>query len=355
MKALVLAGGRGTRLRPITHTSAKQLVPLANTPILFFGLRAIAEAGITDVGIIVGDTADEVRAAVGDGSEFGLEVTYLQQEEPLGLAHCVLIAREFLGDEPFVMYLGDNFLVGGIRGIVAAFEEERPAAEILLRAVDDPSQFGVAELDEAGAVRRLVEKPVDPPSDLALVGVYVFDSSVHEAVRAIKPSARGELEITDALQWLVDSGKRVSAHEVHGAWIDTGKKDDLIEANRIVLDLLDASDVRGDVDESSSLTGNVIVGDGAVLRGARVLGPAVIGDGCRVEDASIGPYTAIGARCVVVDAEIGNSIVMDGSTVTGVRRIDHSLIGRDVHVRRSDAQPGAFCFMLGDHSVVDVP
>lgn len=355
MKALVLAGGRGTRLRPITHTSAKQLVPLANTPILFFGLRAIAAAGVTEVGIVVGDTADEVRAAVGDGGAFGLDVTYIEQDEPRGLAHCVLIARDFLGDDPFVMYLGDNFLVGGIDGVVEEFTKERPAAEILLRAVDDPTCFGVAELDATGAVVRLVEKPDDPPSDLALVGVYVFDATVHDAVRAIEPSARGELEITDALQWLVDHGHRVLAHEVHGAWIDTGKKDDLIEANRIVLDLLEDSDVRGDVDDATSVVGHVVVEDGAVLRRSQVRGPAVIGAGTVVEDAYIGPYTAIGADCRIVDAEIEHSIVMDHSSVTGVRRVDHSLIGRDAHVRRATAQPVAYRFTLGDHSAVDVP
>src|SRR5579875_654387 len=273
MKALVLSGGAGTRLRPITHTRAKQLVPVANKPILFYGLEAIARAGIKEVGIVVGDTAEEIKSAVGDGSAFGLEVTYVHQSAPLGLAHAVLISRDFLGEDDFVMYLGDNLLQQDLRDFVARFEAERvraraprlgeeapvvPAAQILLAHVDDPQRFGVAELDGAGRVVRLVEKPEAPPSDLALVGVYLFDARIHEAVASIKPSARGELEITDAIQWLVDSGRRVRSEILDGWWIDTGKLTPLLEANRLLLEGIDRR-LEGDVDELSEIDGRVVV------------------------------------------------------------------------------------------------
>ena len=260
----MLAGGSGTRLRPITYTSAKQLVPLANTPILFFGLEAIASAGITEVGIVVGDTHEEIRAVVGDGSRFGLRITYLRQDAPLGLAHAVLISRDFLGDEPFVMYLGDNLVVGGIDEYAREFEHDRPEALLLLAKVDHPEQFGVAELDADGELVGLVEKPAEPPSDLALVGVYFFDRAIHEAVRAIAPSGRGELEITDAIGWLVEHKRTVRTHVLSAPWIDTGKLTDLLEANRIVLGGL-VRDVRGEVDDASMLTGAVVIEAGAEI------------------------------------------------------------------------------------------
>jgi len=349
MKALVLAGGSGTRLRPITHTSAKQLVPLANKPILFYGLEAIAAAGIKEVGVIVGETRPEVETACGDGSRWGLSITYIPQDAPLGLAHCVLIARDFLGDEPFVMYLGDNFLVGGIKDFVRSFEEQRPNAQILLTEVDNPSSFGVAELDADGKVVRLVEKPKDPPSNLALVGVYIFDPHIHEAVAAIEPSQRGELEITDAIQWLFDAGYEVRPHVISGDWIDTGKKDDMLEANRIVLDMLE-TDIRGRVDEESRIVGRVDIAEGAEVVRSVVRGPAVIGPNARIVDSYIGPYSAVAGGCEITDAELEHSIVLERSKVEGIRRIEDSLIGRDVVVGRSDEQPRAVRLMLGDHS-----
>ena len=296
MKALILAGGAGTRLRPITHTRAKQLVPVANTPILFYGIRAMVDAGITEIGVIVGDTGPEVREALGDGSAFGASMTYLPQDAPLGLAHCVLIARDFLGDDDFVMYLGDNLLEQDLAAFVGAFETARngadpPVAQILLKQVPDPHRFGIATLDGDGHVVELVEKPADPPSDLALVGVYLFDPTIHEAVRAIKPSARGELEITDAIQWLITSGHRVRTELLTGWWIDTGKLTPLLEANRLLLEKLEPR-IDGKVDELSTIDGRVVVEQGAEITNSTVRGPVAIGAGTRVIDSFIGPFSA---------------------------------------------------------------
>ena len=360
MKALVLCGGAGSRLRPLTHTSAKQLVPVANKPILFYGLEAIAEAGIREVGMIVGETRAEVMAAVGDGSEWGLEVTYLPQDEPLGLAHCVLIARDFLGDDEFLMYLGDNLLEARLTEFVHGFEAERerlddpPAALILLRKVDDPRQFGVAEIDGNGRVVRLVEKPAEPPSDLALVGIYLFDARVHEAVAAISPSSRGELEITDAIQWLVDHGEPVVTRELTGWWIDTGKKDPLLEANRLLLERIEAR-IDGSVDAASSVEGRVVVEAGATLVRSTVRGPAVIGAGARITDSFVGPFSAIGPGCEVSGSEVDHSVLLEGSRLVDAGRIVDSLLGREAVVGRSTARKGATSLSLGDHSTVELP
>ncbi len=355
MKALVLAGGSGTRLRPITYTSAKQLVPLANKPILFFGLESIAAAGIREVGIIVGDTHADIESAVGDGSRFGLDVTYLRQDEPRGLAHAVLIARDFLAGDPFVMYLGDNLVVGGIDRFVRAFEESSSDALVLVTKVANPEQFGVAELDPDGRVVRLVEKPADPASDLALVGVYIFDSAVHEAVRAIRPSARGELEITEAIQWLVDAGRSVSTEVLTTPWIDTGKLQDLLEANRIVLDRLETGPVaavEGTVDSESHVSGPVVLEAGATLLRSTVRGPVVVGAGTRIEDSFVGPYTSIGAGCTVRDSSVEHAVLMDGAEIDGVERLCDSLVGRGASVRRAHERPPALRLHIGDHSEV---
>jgi glucose-1-phosphate thymidylyltransferase len=367
VKGLILSGGAGTRLRPITHTSAKQLVPIANKPILFYGIEDMAAAGITEIGIIVGETQAEIRAAVGDGSQFGLRVTYIPQDEPLGLAHCVLIAHEFLGDDDFVMYLGDNMLEQGLTEFVDRFESERhaantptlhestnaPVAQILLAKVPDPQRFGVAEIDHAGAVVRLVEKPADPPSDLALVGVYLFDAHIHEAVRAIEPSARGELEITDAIQWLIDEGYHVRHEVLEGWWIDTGKKDPLLDCNRLVLETLEPR-VEGTVDETSRVVGRVVVEEGAHLVNSTVRGPAIIGKRTTLRDTYVGPYTSISDDCELADTEIEHSVVLEQSVIEGIHRIQDSLLGRQVEVRRSGARPRATRLMLGDHSIVDL-
>src|ERR1700757_3901703 len=293
MKALVLSGGSGTRLRPITHPPAKQLVRVANKPVLFYGLESIADAGITDVGIIVGDTAPAIEAAVGDGSKFGVKVTYIRQLAPLGLAHAVLVAREFLGDDDFVMYLGDNFIVGGITGLVEEFVTSRPEARIMLARVSDPRAFGVAELDEAtGRVKNLEEKPKQPKSDLALVGVYLFTPAIHDAVASLKPSWRGELEITEAIQWLLDNGRTVNSTTITGYWKDTGNVADMLEVNRLVLEGMDPR-LDGEVDETSEIIGRVVVEDGATVTGSRIVGPVIIGAGSTVTDSYIGPFTAI--------------------------------------------------------------
>ena len=367
MKGLILSGGAGTRLRPITHTSAKQLVPVANKPILFYGIEDMVEAGISEIGIIVGETRDEVMAAVGDGSAWGAQVTYLPQDEPLGLAHCVLIARDFLGDDDFVMYLGDNLLRQGVKEFVDAFEDDRqatrapqlegaaepPAAQILLAEVPDPQRFGVAEIGAGGEVVRLVEKPDVPPSNLALVGVYLFDPTIHDAVRAIRPSDRGELEITDAIQWLIDQGHRVRHEVVDGWWIDTGKLDPLLEGNRLVLETIERS-IEGEVDESSRVDGRVVISPGAKVIGSTIRGPAVIGKGTVIEDSYIGPYTSVYYECEIVGTEMEHSIVLEQSSVVGVPRVQDSLIGKQVSVRRSQVRPRATRLMLGDHSQVDL-
>ncbi|MFJ3700563.1 MULTISPECIES: glucose-1-phosphate thymidylyltransferase [Streptomyces] len=353
MKALVLSGGAGTRLRPITHTSAKQLVPVANKPVLFYGLEAIAEAGITDVGIIVGDTAPEIREAVGDGSALGIDVTYIPQDEPRGLAHAVLIARDFLGDDDFVMYLGDNFIVGGITGLVEEFRAERPEAQILLTKVPNPTAFGVAELDAQGRVASLEEKPKEPKSDLALVGVYLFTPAVHEAVRSIQPSWRGELEITHAIQWLIDQQRDVRSTTISGYWKDTGNVTDMLEVNRSVLETLKAV-TEGTVDESSEIIGRVRIEAGAKVTSSRIVGPVIIGADAVISDSYVGPFTSVSEGCRIEDSEIEYSIVLRGASISGVRRVEASLIGRDVEVTPAPRNPSAHRLVLGDHSKVQI-
>jgi len=353
MKALVLSGGSGTRLRPITHTSAKQLVPVANKPVLFYGLEAIAAAGVTDVGIVVGDTAPAIEAAVGDGSRFGIKVTYIRQQAPLGLAHAVLVARDFLGDDDFVMYLGDNFIVGGITDLVDEFTATRPDARIMLARVSDPRSFGVAELDGAGRVKNLEEKPRQPKSDLALVGVYLFTPAIHEAVASLKPSWRGELEITEAIQWLLDSGRTVNSTTITGYWKDTGNVADMLEVNRLVLEGLDPR-TDGSVDDACEIIGRVVVEAGATVSGSRIVGPAVIGSGSRITGSYIGPFTAIGADCSVDDSEIEYSIVLSNASISGVRRIEASLIGHYAEVTPAPRVPRAHRLVLGDHSKVQI-
>jgi glucose-1-phosphate thymidylyltransferase len=352
VKGLILAGGKGTRLRPITHTSAKQLVPVANRPILFFGLEAMRDAGIREVGIVVGDTAAEVEAAVGDGSTWDLEATYIHQPEPLGLAHAVIVSREYLGDDDFVMYLGDNLLLEGLGGFVEGFQQHGPNAQIFLAAVPEPERFGVAVL-EGDRVVRLVEKPKERISDLALVGVYLFDATVHEAVASVKPSWRGELEITDSIQYLIDAGRTVRAEMVSGWWKDTGHLEDLLEANRMMLSRLDPL-VEGDVDDASSLVGPVSVAQGAKVSRSVIRGPAVIGTDTVVEDSLVGPNASISFGCRIESSQIEDSIVMERCRVTEVRAMAQSLLGKDVEVRRGHDSSAMYRLMLGDQSQVEV-
>src|SRR4051794_20561352 len=353
LKGLILSGGKGTRLRPITHTSAKQLVPVANKPVLFYGIEAMSEAGIREVGIVVApETGEEVREAAGDGSAFGLSLTYIEQDEPLGLAHAVLTAEPFLGASPFVMYLGDNLLRDGIRNLVETFRSEEPDALILLTPVPDPEHYGVAELRD-GQVSRLVEKPSDPSTNLALVGVYMFTPAIFDAARRIEPSGRGELEITDAIQTLVDGGLRVDPHIVDGWWKDTGQVEDMLEANRLILDDLDER-VEGELVESR-VEGRVVVEQGACLERTTVRGPAVIGAGSRLVNAYIGPYTAIGENVTIENAELEHSIVMSGSRISHVdHRIEASLIGKDVTIARGPSLPKAYRFVVGDSADVQI-
>jgi len=367
VKGLILSGGAGTRLRPITHTSAKQLVPVANKPILFYGIEDMVAAGITEIGIITGETGPEVMEAVGDGSQFGATITYIPQEAPLGLAHCVLIAQDFLGDDDFVMYLGDNMLQQGLDGFVHAFEEDRarasaptlegdvvaPSAQILLCEVPDPHRFGIAEVDDEGHVVRLVEKPDDPPSNLALVGVYLFTPAIHEAVSSIEPSDRGELEITDAIQWLIDDGQRVRHDSLTGWWLDTGKKDPLLESNRRVLETIEPR-IEGDVDDPSHIDGRVVVEAGATIRNSRIRGPVIIGSGTRIVDSYVGPFTAIASDCLIEHSDIEQSVVLDRSQIVGVPLLHDSLIGRDVEVHRSGLRPAGTRLMIGDDCSIDL-
>jgi glucose-1-phosphate thymidylyltransferase len=353
LKGLILSGGAGTRLRPITHTSAKQLVPVANKPVLFYGIEALVDAGVKEIGIIIApETGDEIREAAGDGSQFGAEITYIVQDKPAGLAHAVLTAEEFIGGSPFVMYLGDNLLRDGLRGLVNTFNEHGPDALILLTPVDDPQSYGVAELDDEEHIVRLIEKPKDPPSNLALVGVYLFSSLIFDAARSLEPSWRGELEITEAIQKLIDDGRSVRSEVVRGWWKDTGQLADMLEANRLVLEEL-VTEIEGDVDEGSKVEGRVVIGPGARLERAVVRGPAVIGAGAHIEDAFIGPYTSIGDDVHVRRSEVENSIVLAGSVVEDLgTRMEASLLGKEVKLTRSEGMPKTLRLLVGDKSEI---
>ncbi|MEU9310361.1 glucose-1-phosphate thymidylyltransferase [Streptomyces sp. NPDC048256] len=353
MKALVLAGGSGTRLRPFSYSMPKQLIPIANTPVLVHVLRDVRELGVTEVGVIVGNRGPEIEAVLGDGSRFGLRITYIPQDAPRGLAHTVSIARDFLGDDDFVMYLGDNMLPDGVVGIAEEFTAHRPAAQVVVCKVPDPRSFGVAELGPDGEVLRLVEKPPEPRSDMALIGVYFFTPAIHEAVEAIEPSARGELEITDAIQWLVSSGADVRASQYDGYWKDTGRVEDVLECNRHLLDGLNRR-VDGHVDAASVLVGQVVVEAGARILRSRLEGPAIIGTGSVVEGSHVGPHTSIGRDCLVTDSRLENSIALDEASVTGVHGLRDSLIGRAASVGTTGRGTDHHCLVVGDHTRVEV-
>ncbi len=353
MKGLILSGGKGTRLRPLTYTSAKQLVPVANKPVLFYGIEAIAGAGIRDIGIVVGETQAEIRAAVGDGSKWGVRVEYIEQDAPRGLAHAVKISQSFIGADPFVMYLGDNLLNKGITHFVDQFAREKPAAQILLARVPDPQMFGVAELRN-GNVVRLVEKPKEPIGDLALVGVYMFGSEIFDSVNQIAPSFRNELEITDAIQNLIDRGLTVRPHIVEGWWKDTGKLEDILEANRLILDTLERR-IEGKVDDDSRVEGKVVIEDGATVERSVIRGPAIIGRGARIVHAYVGPFTSIMNDVEIRDSEVEHSIVLEGASLSDLaNRVIDSLIGRNVRIYRIPVKPSAYRFMLGDNSEVGI-
>lgn len=355
MKALVLSGGRGTRLRPITYTGAKQLVPIANKPILAYILDNISNVGIKEVGMIISpETGSEIRRTIGDGSKWGISITYLGQDEPKGLAHAVLVAKDFLGDDPFVMYLGDNLIGSGIEGFVETFTSTGADAVILLNPVDNPGSFGIAEVDGEGRILSLEEKPKDPKGNLALVGVYIFSPEIHRAILNIKPSGRGELEITDAIQELINSGKTVQSRVLDTWWLDTGKKDDLLAANTKVLDEWFDRNVEGEVDEDSEITGRVTIEKGAVVKKSTLRGPIVVGAGTVIEDSFIGPFTSIGAGTEIKKSIIEHSVIFSGAIIDHVDRLEDSLIGRDARVVKCRHKHQALRLMVGDDSVVEV-
>ncbi len=354
MKALVLSGGKGSRLRPLTYTGAKQLVPVGGRPILFYILDNIAKAGIKDVGMIISpETGEEVRNAVGDGDRWGINITYILQESPAGLAHAVRAGRDFLRDSPFIMYLGDNLIGSGIMGIIDEFNRKMPDALILLKEVDEPRSFGIATVNGERII-RLEEKPDVPQSNLALVGIYIFSPSIHRAIDEIRPSKRGELEITDAIQRLIDTDGDVISHRLEGWWLDTGKKDDLLTANAVVLDEWGRRDIKGEVDKDSSIFGRVSIGKGARIIHSTIRGPAFIGDDAIIEDAFIGPYTSIGDGSRIIKSAIENSVIMQGSFVSHLERLEDCLIGRRVRVEKNMKSHKALRLNLGDDSVVEV-
>lgn len=356
MKAIILSGGKGTRLRPLTHTGAKQLVPVANKPILWYGIEAIVAAGITEIGIIISpETGDEIRQKTGDGNRFGAQITYLEQDRPAGLAHAVKVAQPFLGDAPFVMYLGDNLVQSDLNGFIDQFKDNQLDSLILLKAVENPTAFGVAQVDAQGRVLALVEKPKVPPSNLALVGVYLFSNAVHDAISKIQPSARGELEITDAIQKLIDLDRQVESFQLEGWWLDTGKKDDLLDANQIVLDAFPDATVGGEIDSDSRLKGRVHIGKGSQVINSTIRGPVTIGENCLIENCFIGPYSSIADRTTLKDIELEHSVILQDTTVEGIqRRVVDSLIGERVHIQGGNRRPKAHSFMIGDDSKIEL-
>lgn len=352
MKALVLAGGKGTRLRPLTHTMAKQLVPVANRPVLAYVMQHLHEAGIEEVGVVISpETGAQVRAALAE-NPWGLRFTFITQAQPRGLADAVITARDFLGEQSFVMYLGDNLIGHGISSLIHTFEEQQADAAILLKEVENPSAFGVAQVDERGRIVRLIEKPKDPPSNLALVGVYVFSPAIHQAIDQIQPSARGELEITDALQRLLEQRRSVCSSRLEHWWLDTGKKDDLLEANRVVLDEFAVRRVEGDVSPDSRLSGRVTIELGARVIGSTIRGPVIVGAGTTVEDSFLGPFTSLGDGCLVRNSSIEHAVVLNGTQVLGVPRLEDSVIGKNAVVRKSTSTSAIFRLMIGDDSEV---
>lgn len=352
MKGLILSGGRGTRLRPITHYLSKQLIPVANKPVLFYSLEAMQEAGIKDVGIVIGDTWREIKEIVQDGKKWNLNVTYIHQEAPLGLAHAVMISEDFIGKEPFVMYLGDNILKEGIKRFVKEFEEKLPDAQIFVSEVPNPQDFGVVLIKDSKIV-KLVEKPKKPKSNLALVGVYIFNHHIFEAVKNLRPSARGEYEITDAINWLLNNGYRVNYLKVKGWWKDTGKPEDLIEANRIILEDL-KKDIKGKI-KNSKVIGKISIGENTTIENSYLKGPVIIGRNCIVKDSYIGPFTSISDKCEIIKAEIENSIIMEGSKIIEIEgRIEESIIGKEVLIKKNDLKRKVIKFVIGDHSIINL-
>jgi glucose-1-phosphate thymidylyltransferase len=356
MKALILSGGKGTRLRPLTYTGAKQLVPVANKPILWYGIESIVAAGITDIGIIISpETGEEIKDKTGTGEQFGAKITYILQEQPLGLAHAVKVAQPFLEDSPFIMYLGDNLIQDGLDDFLRAFNEQDLEALILLRSVSNPTAFGVAKVDEKGRVLQLIEKPKNPPSNLALVGIYFFSNAIHSAIASIQPSTRGELEITDAIQALIDRQKTVEALQLQGWWLDTGKKDDLLEANRIILDTRLNIAIEGQIDSQSQLIGRVQIGSGSQIINSTIRGPVIIGKDCHIENCFIGPYTSVADRVILKEADLEHSVILKEAKIIEIQqRIVDSVIGQRAKIELAPQRPKALRFLIGDDSHIEL-
>ena len=355
MKALILCGGKGTRLKPLTNTMTKQLLPVANKPILFYVIEQVREAMITDIGIIISpETGEQIKGAVGDGSKWGVNIVYIVQPEPLGLAHAVKTAHDFLDHSPFLMFLGDNLIKGGVKKFVDQFSHDGPDALILLKEVADPRLFGVAELDSKGQVLRLVEKPKEPSSNLALVGIYIFPPLIHKAIAQIKPSWRGELEITDAIQRLVSMGRKVHAHILESWWLDTGKKDDLLEANRVVLDEFLVRDIEGQVDAQSHVEGRVEIKAGTVIEGSEVRGPVSIAEDCRIRNSFVGPFTSIGKGTVIEDSSLEHSVILEDCRIHQIERLADSLIGKGTELTRGGERFRATRLFVGDDAKVEL-
>jgi glucose-1-phosphate thymidylyltransferase len=356
MKAIILSGGKGTRLRPLTYTGAKQLVPVANKPILWYGIESIVAAGITEIGIIISpETGAEVKHKTGNGDLFGAKISYILQEQPLGLAHAVKIAESFLQDDPFVMYLGDNLVQSQLDLFLDKFTSQNLDALTLLCEVENPTSFGVARVDENGKVLQLIEKPKNPPSNLALVGVYLFSPAIHHAIASIQPSARGELEITDAIQHLIDSQKNVQSFRLEGWWLDTGKKDDLLAANQIILDTCLESTIEGVVDNESKISGRVHIGKGSHIINSTIRGPVTIGENCQIENCFIGPYSSIANEVTLIDTDIEHSVILQGAELIGIhQRIVDSLIGKRAKIKVAPQRPKALRFAIGDDSLIEL-
>jgi glucose-1-phosphate thymidylyltransferase len=356
MKAIILSGGKGTRLRPLTYTGAKQLVPVANKPILWYGIESIVAAGITEIGIIISpETGAEVQSKTGNGDRFGANITYIKQDKPLGLAHAVKVAQPFLGDSPFVMYLGDNLVQSQLNLFLDKFKSQHLDALTLLCAVENPSAFGVAKVDDAGNVLQLIEKPKDPPSNLALVGVYLFSPEIHHAIANIKPSPRGELEITDAIQYLIDQQKSVASFRLEGWWLDTGKKDDLLAANQIILDTCLELTIEGSIDPDSKVSGRVHIGQDSKIINSMIRGPVTIGKNCQIKNCFIGPYSSIADNTTLIDIDIEHSVILKGATLEGISdRIVDSLVGERAHLKVAPQRPKALRFMIGDDSTIEL-
>ncbi len=355
MKALILAAGKGTRLRPLTNTIPKHLLPVANKPILFYVLEQIKEAGITDIGLVISpETGADLKTALSDGSKWGVKINYVLQSPPLGLAHAVRSAQDFLADSPFLLFLGDNLIKDGVKNLVSEFNTHSPDALIVLKEVADPRAFGVAEVDSSGKVMRVVEKPKEPRSNLALVGAYIFTPVVHHAIAQLKPSWRGEYEITDAIQKLLDMGKEVRSHILQGWWLDTGKKEDLLEANRVMLDEYVKHQIKGQIDPKSRIIGNVEISEGTKIENSIIRGPVSIDFNCHIVNSSIEPYTSIGAETVIENSSVRYSVILSNSHIRDIQQLADSVIGRNVEIVRQEQKFEAARLFVGDYARVEI-